>query len=125
MFIKFTCSFSFDIKFNIIDILILYYRFGHLMLQEKFNFRRILNLDVHPQSGYGSDQILKTGYGDDHILKTGSGSELILKPGTYQNSQIRIRNPSLTPPNNSKTFIFFYFLLKIENKINDRNLYFG
>ena len=55
------------------------------MLQEKFNFRKILNLDVQTESG--SDQVLKTGYGSDQILKTGSGSDFSALPshdaGTY------------------------------------------
>ena len=55
------------------------------MLQENFNFRWFLTLNVQT----GSDQVLKTGTGYDHVLTTGSGSDLISKTGFTQNPQIR------------------------------------
>ena len=42
----------------------LYYHFGNQILKEKFNFRRILNLDAQT----GSNQILKTGSGSNQIF---------------------------------------------------------
>ena len=59
-------TFSFDIKANI-DILILYYNFCQQILQEKVNFRVILNLDVQARSG--SDQVLKTRSGSATLAK--------------------------------------------------------
>ena len=55
------------------------------MLQEKFNFRNILILDVQTGSESWSGQLLKTG--SDHVLKTGSGSD--------HNTQVR--NPDFYP----------------------------
>ena len=46
--------FSFDIKVNIIDILVFYYYFGLKVQKEKFNFEYILYLNV--QTGSRSDQ---------------------------------------------------------------------
>ena len=73
---------SFDLKVNIIDILILFYYFGQKILQEKLNFRWILNLD-------------------DHILNT--GSDLISKTGFEENTRIR------SPENNTQIYLYMLY----------------
>ena len=55
-------------------------------MQENFDFRWILNLDV--PTGSGSDKILKTGSG--HILKPGFGSDLISKTRSGSDKNTRI-----------------------------------
>ena len=52
------------------------------MLRYKFDFRGILNLDVHTRSG--SELILKSE--SDLTLK--SGSDLVMKTGSEQNTRI-------------------------------------
>ena len=61
-------------------------------MQEKFDFRRNLNLDIQIGSGFGHilksgsvsrfDNILKTGSGFDTIVKHGSGPDLNVKTGS-------------------------------------------
>ena len=66
LLLKYYVSILHKSQFNIV-ILILYFNFGQQILQEKFNFRGILNLDVETRS----DQILKP---DSDPTKTlGSG----------------------------------------------------